>query len=145
MFNGTKFRRCSLSAPLLATKLFVPPGGKSLVVRPRLLEKLDGCLHPSCRLMLISAPAGFGKTTLVSTWAAKLKSPELRTPPFMAWLSLDEGDNDPIIFWSYVISALQTQQESLGKQALNVLQVTRPPDLDGSLAILVNDLASIPD
>ncbi len=133
-----------MSATLLATKWFLPPVGKSLVVRPRLLEKLTGGLLPGCRLTLVSAPAGFGKTTLISTWAASHKFSGGRPSPLVAWLSLDEGDNDPILFWSYVITSLQMQKEGLGKQALNLLQASRPPDLEGSLATLVNDLAEIP-
>lgn len=133
-----------MSAPLLATKWFVPPAQKGLVVRARLLEKLDAGLRPGCRLTLVSAPAGFGKTTLVSTWLAGIKSPEQPSPPSIAWLSLDDGDNAPIIFWSYIISSLQTQQEGVGKLAQSLLQGTNPPDLEGILASLVNDLAQIP-
>jgi LuxR family maltose regulon positive regulatory protein len=98
-----------MSAPLLATKLFVPPPGKILVERPRLVKKLHECLHPACRLALISAPAGFGKTTLVSTWVTSFKLSELSPCPSFSWLSLDDRDNDPVVFWSYIISSLQTQ------------------------------------
>ncbi len=134
-----------MSTPILATKLFVSPAGKSLVQRPRLLEKLDRGLDPGCRLILVSAPAGFGKTTLASTWAAGLKLSEIQPYPKVAWLTLDDGDNDPLIFWSYVISSLQTQQEGIGTQTLSLLQVANPPDLEGSLAMLINDLARIPN
>lgn len=133
-----------MSAPLLATKLFVPPPGKILVERPRLVKKLHECLHPACRLALISAPAGFGKTTLVSAWAVGLQSSELSPCPSFAWLSLDDGDNDPVIFWSYVVSSLQAQQEEIGKLALSLLQTTPVSELEGNLASLVNDLAKIP-
>jgi LuxR family maltose regulon positive regulatory protein len=94
--------------PILATKLFIPTTGKNLVVRPRLLEKLDGCLQPGCRLTLISAPPGFGKTTLISAWASYLKSTGSQPSPFIAWLSLDDRDNDPVTFFAYLISTLQT-------------------------------------
>ena len=106
-------------APLMMTKLFIPSPGKYLVGRARLVEKLNQSLEPGCRLTLISAPAGFGKTTLISAWIAALKksAPERK----VAWLSIDEGDNDPVSFWTYVIAALQTQQAGVGEQALNLL------------------------
>jgi LuxR family maltose regulon positive regulatory protein len=134
-----------MSAPLLATKLSIPSVGKHLVDRPYLATKLDECLDCGCRLVLVSAPAGFGKTTLVSAWAAGLKSSEHQLSPSVAWLSLDLGDNDPIIFWTYVISSLQTQRQGIGKQSLSMLQVTTPPDLEGSLASLINELNRIPN
>jgi len=74
-----------MPAPLLATKLFVPPPGKILVERLRLMKRLYECLHPACRLALISAPAGFGKTTLVSAWAASLKTSELEPCLSFVW------------------------------------------------------------
>jgi LuxR family maltose regulon positive regulatory protein len=138
-----------MAAPFMATKFYVPPPGKYLVERPRLLGKLDECLHSGCRLTLVCAPAGFGKTTLVSAWAARLKS-SIQPPPWIAWLSLDGRDNDPVIFWSYIIASLrlalglQAQQEGLGSQTLNLLQTAQSPDLEGNLAALVNDLAGIP-
>ena len=127
-----------MSEPLLLTKLFIPVPGKYLVGRAPLVEKLNRCLDPECRLTLISAPAGFGKTTLISNWAAEARkaSPGQRT----AWLSIDEKDNDPVIFWSYVIAALQTQQKGVGQQALDMLAV-QGADLDWKLASLINDLA----
>ncbi len=127
-----------MSEPLLLTKLFIPPPGKYLVGRARLVEKLNQCLEPGCRLTLISAPAGFGKTTLISTWAAAAKdaSPERR----IAWLSIDDGDNDPVIFWSYVIAALQTQQQGVGQPSLDML-AAQGADLERQLASLINDLA----
>ena len=133
-----------MTAPFMATKLFIPPPGRYLVDRPRLLEKLGECLRPGCRLALLSAPAGFGKTTLVSAWITRLKSSAQQPSPWAAWLSLDGRDNDPVLFWSYVIASLQTQQEGIGKQSLSLLQTTQSPDLEGNLAALVNDLAGIP-
>ena len=97
-----------MSTPLLATKLFIPPPVKNLVIRPRLLAKLDESLNSSCRLTLVCAPAGFGKTTLVSHWANHIKSVEGYPAPSVAWLSVDEGDNDPVVFWIYAITAIQT-------------------------------------
>ena len=87
--------------PILRTKLYVPPIRPELVSRPRLIERLNAGLSASRKLTLVSAPAGFGKTTLVSEWAAGCGR---RT----AWLSLDEGDSDLTRFLTYFITALQT-------------------------------------
>jgi LuxR family maltose regulon positive regulatory protein len=132
-----------MSTPLMATKLFIPPAGKNLVLRLRLLEKLDRGLSPGCHLIVVSAPAGYGKTTLLSTWLAHLKSSEYHPSPLIAWLTLEGSDNDPNTFWSYIISSLQAQQDGLGGKAQNLLQPPNPPDLEGILAALVNDLAQI--
>ena len=84
---------------LLLTKLYIPPLRQKIVSRPRLIERLNEGLHR--KMILISAPAGFGKTTLVSEWLADCQQP-------VAWLSLDEGDNEPTRFLTYLIAALQT-------------------------------------
>ncbi len=131
-----------IPSTLLSTKLFIPPSSKRMVERPALLQKLQDCIAPGCRLALISAPAGFGKTTLVSAWAASASSPDPKIT--IAWLSLDSGDNDPIIFWTYAIASLQTQQEKIGERALNLMQNSQPPALEAGLALLVNDLAQFP-
>src|SRR5688572_33041023 len=109
------------SAPILATKLYIPPPPK-VVVRTRLLERLDEGLSEGSKLILISAPAGFGKTTLVSEWLAGCGSPA-------AWLSLDEGDSDPTRFLTYLVAALQTIAPKLGEGALNILHdmQSQPP------------------
>ena len=88
-----------MSTPILATKLYVPPPRPKVVLRPNLFERLNEGLHR--KLILISAPAGFGKTTLVSEWVVGCEQP-------VAWLSLDEGDNDPTRFLTYLIAAMQT-------------------------------------
>jgi LuxR family maltose regulon positive regulatory protein len=88
------------AAPLLATKLYTPPPRPEMVPRPRLLRRLDEGLQPGLRLVLVSAPAGYGKTTLVSNW---LRDSRVDA----AWLSLDEGDNDPIGFLQYLGAALR--------------------------------------
>src|SRR5207248_2216868 len=85
---------------LLATKLNVPPARAQLVVRPRLFERLEVGLHG--KLTLIAAPAGFGKTTLLSAWRTTAAGSNM---PF-AWVSLDPGDNDPLLFWRYVLAAI---------------------------------------
>jgi LuxR family maltose regulon positive regulatory protein len=132
-----------MSAPLLATKFYVPPPGKYLVDRAHLLQKLDGCLQPGCRLTLLSAPPGFGKTTLTSAWVAHVSSMQSQRLPHIAWLSLDDGDNDPAVFWTYVVSALQIAQAGMGQQALNLLEAGSPPNLEGVLASLVNSLVEL--
>src|SRR4030067_707348 len=96
-----------MPAPILATKLYIPPPRPKIVLRPRLVERLNEGLSASRKLALISAPAGFGKTTLVSEWIAGCKRP-------VAWLSLDEGDNDPTRFLTYLLAALQTIAANIG-------------------------------
>jgi ATP/maltotriose-dependent transcriptional regulator MalT len=120
---------------LLATKLYIPPARSNWVARPRLLEHLgQGLDH---RLILISAPAGFGKTTLVSN--IKYQIPNLK----MAWVSLDADDNDPVRFWSYAVAALQTlSSPDIGRTALELLRSPQSPPLTEFLALLINDLAT---
>lgn len=106
-----------MATPLLTTKLFVPPVRPDLVSRPRLIERLSTGLHR--KLTLISAPAGFGKTTLLSEWVAGIEWP-------VAWVSLDKADNDPARFWTYFIAALQTVHADSGDAALAMLQSAQP-------------------
>src|SRR3990170_1968596 len=103
---------CSVPAPILATKLYIPPPRSKIVLRPRLIERLNEGLSASRKLTLISAPAGFGKTTLVSEWVAGSERPEPKVR--VAWLSLDEGDHDPIRFLTYLVAALQTIAANTG-------------------------------
>ena len=100
-----------MSTPILATKLYTPPPRAKIVLRPSLIERLNEGLSSGRKLTLISASAGFGKTTLVSEWIAGCGRP-------VAWLSLDEGDNDPSRFLSYLIAALQTIKAEIGSGAL---------------------------
>jgi len=125
-----------MTAPLLTTKLYIPPVRPVLVPRPRLIERLNEGLQR--KLTLISAPAGFGKTTLVSEWHA---SPAGREVP-LAWLSLDD-DNDPVRFWVYVIAALQMVSAGVGTEALALLQSPQPPSSKTIISSLLNDLASL--
>ena len=96
---------------LLATKLFVPPARANLVVCPRLFERLQASLRD--KLTLVVAPAGFGKTTLLSAWRATAKGSAL----LFGWVSLDRADNDPLRFWSYVITALDRLVDGVGTTA----------------------------
>jgi LuxR family maltose regulon positive regulatory protein len=125
-----------MPTPILATKLYIYRPRPNVVSRPRLLERLNEGLH--CRLILISAPAGFGKTTLVSEWLAGGPRPA-------SWLSLDEGENDPIGFLTYLVTALQTIAPNIGEGVLSALQSPQPPPLEAMLTALLNDLTTIPD
>ena len=126
-------------APLLETKLYVPRSRRDLVPRPRLSERLDR--GTALKLMLISAPAGFGKTTLLAEWlAAGPAAPAGER--LAAWLSLDRGDNDPASFWTYVIAALRTVASGVGESALALLQAPQPPPIETVLTALLNDLGA---
>jgi LuxR family maltose regulon positive regulatory protein len=131
-----------MSILLLNTKLFIPPPRPGLVVRPRLLDRLNATLHAGQRLIVIAAPAGFGKTTLLSAWIAQL------APLRAAWLQLDHADNDRLRFMSYLIAALQTIEPAWGQTAQTMLRTPLGADgdqtLDAALATLINDLAAQP-
>jgi LuxR family maltose regulon positive regulatory protein len=126
-----------MSAPILATKLYVPPPRPKIVLRPHLIERLNEGLSSGRKLTLISASAGFGKTTLVSEWLADRKRP-------VAWLLLDEGDNDPTRFLTYLVAALQTIASNIGAGALAVLQAPQPPPTEVILTALLNEITNIP-
>ena len=143
-----------MSSTVLVTKLFFPAARPELVPRPRLLERLDGGLHR--KLTLISAPAGFGKTTLVSEWVQAIgeASPliaamgEATQPIACAWLSLDVGDNDPARFLTYFIAALNQIEEidaTFGEGSLTMLQSPQPPPTEVVLTPLINEIAAISD
>jgi LuxR family maltose regulon positive regulatory protein len=127
-----------MSAPILATKLYIPPPRPKIVLRPRLIERLNEGLSLGRKLTLISASAGFGKTTLVSEWIAVCERP-------VAWLSLDEGDNDPTSFLAYLVAALQTIAANIGKGVLAILQSPQPPPIESILTALLNEITTIPD
>ena len=127
-----------MSAPILATKLYIPPPRTKVVLRPRLIEQLNEGLAAGRKLTLISAPAGFGKTTLVSEWIASCGRP-------VAWLSLDEGDNDPARFISYLVKALQTIQAGIGEGLLAALQSPQPLQIETILTTLLNEISTIPE
>lgn len=126
-----------MSTPVLATKLYIPPPPprSKVVLRPRLFERLNAGLHT--KLTLISASAGFGKTTLVSQWLAVCGRPA-------AWLSLDERDNDPPRFLTYLVAALQTIAPHIGEDVVAVLQSPSPPPAETLLTSLLNEIAGIP-
>src|SRR5580704_18021586 len=127
-------------APLLETKLYVPRSRRGLVPRQRLSERLDR--GAASKLTLVSAPAGFGKTTLLTEWlAAGPAAPA--DERLVAWLSLDRSDNDPASFWTYVVAALRTAAPGVGENALALLQAPRPPPIETVLTMLLNDLGAV--
>lgn len=128
---------------LLTTKFYIPPTRLELVTRLQLIEKLNDGLHR--KLTLVSAPAGFGKTTLVTEW---LQPPEdtAASPFSVGWLSLDEGDNDVVRFLTYVITALNRlpgYETTVGVGALQMLQAPQPPPIETVLTAVINDIVSM--
>ena len=127
-----------MAGPLLETKLHVPRRRRGLVARPRLSERLSRGAESA--LTLVSAPAGFGKTTLLAEWLAAAPADGRSA----AWLSLDQRDNDPALFWTYLVAALQTAAPGVGAGALSLLQSPQTP-IEAVLATLLNDLSAIPN
>ena len=138
-----------MTSSILVTKLFIPPTRPDLVPRPRLIERLKEGLHR--KLTLISAPAGFGKTTLVTDWLDNLRldaNKENQIENRVAWLSLDKGDNDLVRFLTYFISALnqiEGIEATFGKVALSMLQSPKSPSTEIILTPIINEIATIPD
>lgn len=120
---------------MIATKLYLPPSRPGIVHRPRLIDQLNTRLHR--KLTLISAPAGFGKTTLVSEWVAVCGRS-------VAWLSLEEAESDSVRFLTYLIAALQTIAGGIGAVARPVLETAQPLPIEAILTSLVNDIAAVP-
>jgi LuxR family maltose regulon positive regulatory protein len=127
-----------MAGPLLETKLHVPRWRRGLVARPRLSERLSRGVESA--LTLVSAPAGFGKTTLLAEWLAAAPA-DGRS---VAWLSLDQRDNDPASFWTYLVAALKTAAPGVGASALSHLQPPQPPS-EAGLVTLLNDLDALSD
>lgn len=126
-----------MATPLLATKLYIPPVRPELVPRPRLIERLDEGLRLGHRLTLVSAPAGSGKTTLVTEWLHSADRP-------FTWLSLDEGDNDPLRFLTYLVAALQKVDGDIGQATQDLLQSPQLPPVETLMTALINDMAATP-
>jgi LuxR family maltose regulon positive regulatory protein len=124
---------------LLQTKFFVPTPRRSIVQRARLRQRLEAVL--AAKLTLIAAPAGFGKTTVVADWLAS-RAPD---GPVVAWLSLDQGDDDPASFWTYLVAALHAGLPAVGASALAVLQSAQPPRIEAVLTTLLNELGTVRD
>ncbi len=144
-----------MAAPLLKTKLHIPPIRPELVPRARLIRRLNaGLAH---KLTVVSAPAGFGKTTLLNEWLAALTLTP--APPLWAalpsprgggeigvkaaWLALDEGDNDIARFLAYLIAALQTIDPAIGQASLSVLRSPQAPQAEAALTLLINEIVDV--
>ena len=133
---------------LLTTKLFIPYTRPELISRPRLIEQLNGGLHS--KLTLISAPAGFGKTTLAIEWLGNLRGDakkETQTENRIAWLSLDESDNDYSRFLNYFVAALNRavgEETAIGKGISSMLQAAQPPSIEATLTPLINEITAVP-
>ncbi len=123
-----------MGSDLLQTKLFVPPIRPNLVPRPHLIEQLNRKLELGSKFTLLSAPAGFGKTTLVSNW---LHESDLQ----IAWLSLDDGDNDPARFLSYIVAAMQKTSIGISESVQSMLDSPRRPIAEMLLSALINDIS----
>jgi len=153
-----------MDTPLLQTKLYIPPPRPDLVLRPHLIERLNEGLHR--KLTLISAPAGFGKTMLVSEWLShfrfaisdtsttlstsfgldglkenSIQNPQSKIQNRVAWLSLNETDNDLTRFFSYLLAALQQVESDIGQTTQHLLHTSQPPGPEALMTALINDLA----
>src|SRR5215204_3361413 len=124
--------------PLLLTKLSVPSARRSLVPRMRLSERLDKGFER--KLALLSASAGFGKTTLLSSWISELSG----DGRLVAWLSVDSGDNDPARFWRYFVTAVDQLQPGSGATALALLSSLQSPPIEAVLTTVLNELGDLP-
>jgi LuxR family maltose regulon positive regulatory protein len=119
---------------MLLTKLHIPPAGNNTVHRSELFEKLNAGLRR--KLILVSAPAGFGKTTIISDWVNQYKIPTV-------WFSLDIGDNDPAVFLSYIISGIQSIHKEFGQSALRLLNSPNSPSVESITGLLINEVLDI--
>ncbi|TFV79239.1 helix-turn-helix transcriptional regulator [Blastococcus sp. CT_GayMR19] len=130
-----------MAGPLLETKFHIPRRRRGLVARPRLSERLD--LGEESALTLVSAPAGFGKSTLLTDWLTGWQAAAPAGERSVAWLSLDQRDNDPALFWTYVATALDSAVAGVGAGALTLLQASQPP-AETVVATLLHDLGAVP-
>jgi LuxR family maltose regulon positive regulatory protein len=131
-----------MAGPLLETKFHIPRRRRGLVARPRLRERLDR--GEESALTLVSAPAGFGKSTLLTDWLTEWQGAAPPGERSVAWLSLDQRDNDPALFWTYVATALDSAVSGVGAGALALLRASQPP-AETVVATLLNDLGAVPD
>jgi LuxR family maltose regulon positive regulatory protein len=125
-----------MATSILATKLYIPPPRAQLVPRPRLIEQLNDGLHR--KMTIITAPAGYGKTTMLSEWIPQSER-------CVTWISLDDGDNDPVRFWAYFIAALQKLDAEIGRDALALMRTPLLPPSEAILTLLLNEIAAFPD
>ena len=121
---------------LIKTKFFTPPARPNQVKRKTLLDKFDEARQMGIRFNLVSAPAGFGKTSLVSNWVRESGLP-------FAWLTLDEGDNDPLRFWRSVLAALELVDSHIGESLRPAIYSIQPPDIRQVVTRIVNDIVNM--
>ena len=134
----------ALAVPLLATKGFIPAARADLVRRPHLVARLQASVGKS--LILVSAPAGFGKTTLLAEWYGGIRSQPGGSPPRLGWVALDERDNDPVRFWRYVGTAFEAALPGSGRSMLALLEPPQSSDsFELPLTMLINALAETPE
>lgn len=135
--SGQPPNAAASAVPLLETKFYIPRRGSAVVPRPRLIERI----HEGARqkLTIISAPAGFGKTTLLAEWLADAGAAQ----HVAAWVSLDPTENDATLFWAYVIRALQKAHPAVGTRALALLYASQPSSPSSVLTSLINDINAV--
>ena len=121
-----------MAGNLLQTKLYLPRLRPALIARPQLIERLSQGVHR--KLTLVSAPAGFGKTTLISAWITNRER--------VAWLSLDEGDAEPLRFLTYFVGALRTLFPTIGEEIMTTLQSLQLPPIEATMSALLNEIAA---
>jgi LuxR family maltose regulon positive regulatory protein len=136
MYIVTLHKNFSAMRQLLSTKFFTPTPAPNLLTRPRLIKKLNQ--GSTRKLTLVSASAGFGKSTLLSQWTSTLCQP-------VSWLSLDANDDDPFRFLTYFIGAFERINSNIGKEVLEILNSAQSPPYDVILTLLINELVGIPD
>ena len=124
-----------METSLLKTKLNIPPTRHNLVARPHLYKRLQEGLNYN--LILVSAPAGFGKTTLISEW---LRQNQRQST---TWLSLDEGDNDPVRFWDYFIASIRTFKTDFAESIIPWIHSSQPPSTESLVVAFINELVKI--
>src|SRR5690242_20622702 len=132
---GVSRNGAGMTGPLLTTKLFIPRPKTGTLVRSRVSDLLDQCM--AAKLTLISAQAGFGKTTAIANWVHQRCAPGV-----VAWLSLDAGDAQPATFWTYVVTALSPSNPDLGADVLPLLENSASPT-QAALTELLNRLADL--
>ena len=137
MYKSHKYTKI-MPVSLLSTKLHIPSPRQNAVARPRLVQKLLASMEQPGSFVLLSGPAGFGKTTLLSEFVTEFQMP-------VAWVSLDRADNDPIQFWTYLTTALQLIHPGIGHSALAMLHSPQPFPEETIPTLLINDIAEIPD
>jgi ATP/maltotriose-dependent transcriptional regulator MalT len=130
------------STTILTTKLYAPAPRPDSIPRQRLVERLDEGL--TRRLTLVSAPAGYGKTTVITAWL-RTRAEGGGNAPRVAWLSLEDDDNVPLRFFSYLIAALQNADDRIGRTARSLLEAPQPPPVTHLMTLLINDVAAHPE